>query len=245
MSLVSASGFIGGIKEYTYRGIQQLPLILTATSLIFTLTTGSAVHANLTAGLAIIMPMYTMLMQLVLGFLMNRIYPAEISWTRATGDTCDLVPGHDQGKLKKFAMYDSSLVDKTAVPSYWLMSVGFFVGYAISNAIESLTMPAQPSANEDNHEKRHTHAIFIIIATLVFSVIILGVRLRYMGSCEGRGRLGLGLSILSATGAIGIGYGMYSLSKVCGARSSDLFGILSQILPASATSISPIVCSSS
>ena len=43
-------------------------------------------------------------------------------------------------------------------------------------------------------------------------------------------------------GAAGIGYGMYNLSRKCGARSSDLFGVLSQILPPSATSPHPVVC---
>jgi len=71
------------------------------------------------------------------------------------------------------------------------------------------------------------------------------MRLYFMRSCEGIHWGGLLLSLLGATGAAGIGYGMYNLSRKCGARSSDLFGVLSQILPPSATSPHPVVCSAS
>jgi len=36
MSLTSASGIITGMKEYIYRGMQQLPIVLASTSLLFT-----------------------------------------------------------------------------------------------------------------------------------------------------------------------------------------------------------------
>ena len=52
-------------------------------------------------------------------------------------------------------------------------------------------------------------------------------------------------NFLVTAGAAGIGYGMYNFSRKCGARSSDLFGVLSQILPPSATSPHPVVCSAS
>jgi hypothetical protein len=245
MSLVSASGIIGGIKEYTFRGIQQLPLILTATSLLYTITTASIVHTNLTMGLALIIPAYTMLLQSLIGFVMNWLYPTSISWKRSTGDTCDLIPGHEQSKLRRYAEYDKSLGDATSVPSFWLMSVAFFIGYTISNAVDTLMAPAAPSGNEDGREKRNTQAVFILVASVVFSVVLLIARVSYMSSCEGRGTTGLVLSTVSATGAATIGYGLYIFSKSCGARSSDLFGVLSQILPASATSPNPIVCAAS
>jgi len=66
-----------------------------------------------------------------------------------------------------------------------------------------------------------------------------------MSGCEGRGSIGIFDSLLAATGAAAIGYGMYEFSRKCGARSSDLFGVLSQILPVSATSSNPTVCLSS
>ena len=63
-----------------------------------------------------------------------------------------------------------------------------------------------------------------------------------MSDCEGTGRLAYIISIFFGLTSAGIGYGLYNLSKKCGARSSDLLGILSQIIPASASSPSPTVC---
>jgi hypothetical protein len=54
MSLVSASGFITGVKEYIYRGIQEMPLVLILTSLLFVITTGSIAHTSLLIGLIVL-----------------------------------------------------------------------------------------------------------------------------------------------------------------------------------------------
>lgn len=239
MSLVSASGFVGGIKEYVYRGIQQLPIVLASTSLVYTVATGSMAHLNLFAGLGVLMPIYTFLLQCLVQFIMNFVAKDTIFWKRASGDTCNLVPS---GKQETLSYYTSDPKGGGAVPSYWLMSIGFFIGYSISNAVDSLLTPAVAGANSVNHEKRNTQAIFIIVATSIFSVLIIGMRLFYMRGCEGTGWGGVAMSLVAATGAAAIGQGMYKFSRTCGARSSDLFGVLSQILPASASSPHPVVC---
>jgi hypothetical protein len=63
-----------------------------------------------------------------------------------------------------------------------------------------------------------------------------------MSDCEGRGLFGKVFGILFGILSVGIGVGFYYLSKSCGARSSDLFGVLSQMLPASSMSPTPIAC---
>jgi hypothetical protein len=244
MSLVSASGFIGGVKEYTYRGIQQLPLILASTSLIFSVTTGSIAHTSLTIGLGIIMPIYTFLLQSLISFISNRS-PMEnrIDLTRSTGDTCNIIPSYTPKKLEYYVK-STSASGVESVPSYWLMSISFFVGFCLSNAITNLNTPAQNSSDENGLEKRYTQSAFVVIATIIFAALLLSVRFFTMRGCEGRGTWGIALSLISALGASLIGSGIYELSKSCGARSSDLFGIMSQILPAAATTQNPIVCSS-
>ena len=240
MSLVSARGFIGGVKEYTYRGIQQLPIVLAVTSFIFTIGTGSIAHTNLALGFGIIMPIYTTLMQMIFGYAMPKINPTWDSWKRSTGDTCDLVPSHDH---KPLAYYKSDTnVNLEPIPSYWLMSIAFFIGFSLSNAIDSLTSPVAPNSDMTHIEKRNTQAIFLIIAICIFFAIVLGVRFTYMRGCEGRGTLGIVLSLISAFGASSIGYQIYKLSRSCGARSSDLFGVLSQMLPQLPSKPNPIVC---
>ena len=239
MSLVSASGLVGGVKEYMYRGIQQLPIVLAATSLLFTITTGSVAHANLAGGLIVLIPIYTFLLQTVFGLVLNRFAPGNISWTRSTGDACNII----QTSEKRMNSYFETKTAVESVPSYWLMSVGYFIGYAISNAVDSLLTPAESNADPIHLEKRNSQAVYVIVATCLLAVLLLGMRFSMMRGCEGRGWTGIALSIVSAFGAAAIGNSVYTLSRKCGSRASDLFGILSQILPASSTSPHPIVCS--
>jgi hypothetical protein len=241
MSLTSASGVITGMKEYIYRGMQQLPIVLASSSLLFTVTTGSIAHLNLFLGLSFLMPLYTFGIQCVLGLIMPKLTNDITSWKRATGDTCDLVgTSRDKGiTLEKF-------MDKTNAtsPSYWITSVGFFFGYAVSNIVDSFKHPSSEGASDVSKERRNHHSMFIAINLSVFFLLILGTRLWFMKGCDGLGPLGVFISYLSAVVAFWLGYGIYEFSKACGARSTDLFGVLSQLLPDSAGAKNPIVCTS-
>lgn len=239
MSLTSASGIITGMKEYVYRGMQQLPIILASTSLLFTVTTGSIAHLNLFLGLSVLMPAYTFGLQSILSFLIPLITTDNISWKRATGDTCDLI-----GTLrdKKITLDQFTKTDSVATPSYWITSLGFFFGYAVSNIVDSFNHPSSEGASDVNKERRHSHSMFIAINISVFFLIILGTRLWFMRGCDGLGTLGLIISYVCAILAGLIGYTTYDISRQCGARSTDLFGVLSQLLPSSAGASNPIVC---
>lgn len=241
MSLTSSSSALGGIKEYVFRGIQQLPLVLTATSVLFTVTTGSIAHLNLAIGLIFLTPIYTWAAGTLTEFVLAYALPNQrVSWTRSTSDTCRLVPVEG---MKPLAVYEPRLTGGVPVPSYWLMEVSFFIGYAISNAVDIYMTPAHSDANTNAVERRNWNAIFIMAAASTFAAIMLFVRFRTMSGCEGRGIIGIALSVLFAGGAATLGYGIYTLSRVCGARASDLFGVLSQFMPTSTYKQSPIVCS--
>jgi len=241
MSLVSASSFIGGIKEYTYRGIQELPLVLGLTSLVFTITTGSVAHGTIALGLGVLMPLYTVIVQNVLSLILKNVIPErETEWTRSSSEVCKLIPNYSN----KLFSYYSGNSEGLSIPSYWITSIGFFFGYILSNALDTLLMPALANADPTGHEKRNTQAMLLLITSSIFFLMLITVRFIFMRDCEGRGILGRIISILFGLSAVGIGYGMYNLSKVCGARASDLFGVLSQILPASSLSPNPVVCTS-
>ena len=239
MVLGVVSQGLGGIKEYVYRGLQQLPIVLASTSLIYTVATGSLAHLNIFAGMAFIIPIVTFLLQALIAWAGNAIVPNSIFWKRGGGDPCNMIPS---GKQETIAYFDKT-APSGAVPSYWIMQVSFCIGYAISNAVDSLLTPAAQGSSNINHEKRNTHAVLVITTSVIFAVLVLGMRLFFMRSCEGIHWGGYILSFIGSVGAAGIGYGMYDLSRKCGARSSDLFGVLSQILPPSSTSPHPIVCS--
>ena len=241
MSLTSASGIITGMKEYIYRGMQQLPIVLASSSLLFTVTTGSIAHMNLFLGLSFLMPAYTFVVQCVLGIIMPFITKDIVSWKRSTGDTCDLV-GTSRDKtitLEKFMTTTNAMV-----PSYWITSVGFFFGYAVSNIVDSFKHPSSEGASDVSKERRNHHSMFIAINISVFFLLIIGTRLWFMRGCDGLGALGVILSYVFAAIAFWLGYGIYDFSKSCGARSTDLFGVLSQLLPDSAGAKNPIVCTS-
>jgi hypothetical protein len=230
---------LGGLKEYVYRGLQQLPIVLASTSLIYTVATGSLAHLNIFAGMAFLIPLVTFILQQLVAWICNTISPNSVFWKRGGGDTCNMIPS---GQKEDLTYFDKA-APSGAVPSYWIMQISFFIGYCISNAVDSLQTPAAQGSSSVNHEKRNTHAILVIITTAIFSALILGMRLYFMRSCEGIHWIGFLLSFIGSAGAATLGYTMYVLSKKCGARSSDLFGVLSQILPQSATSPHPIVCS--
>jgi len=236
MSLTSASGIITGTKEYVYRGMQQLPIVLASTSLLFTVTTGSLAHIALFLGMGILMPVYTLIAQFIVGILMPFFTRDPAFWKRSIGDTCDLVGVRDKTmKLEPF-------MDTATIPSYWITSIGFFFGYAVSNIVDCFNHPTSEGTSDVSKERRNHHSMFIAINISVFFVILLGTRLWFMRGCDGLGLIGVILSYIFAGGAFYIGYSIYTLSKACGARSTDLFGVLSQLLPESAGASNPIVC---
>jgi hypothetical protein len=238
---------LGGLKEYIYRGLQQLPIVLASTSLIYTIATGSIAHLNIFLGMTFVIPFVTWLLQIIIGFISNRLLPGSILLQRSGGDTCDLIPPLTPPDRKDYERFFVSLATKEKryegfIPSFWLMEVAFFIGYALSNGVDSLLIPAEQGSSDVNNEKRNTQAMIVIFTTTIFAFIVLVMRFVFMSSCEGTGTWGYIISILCAIGAAGIGYGMYMFSRICGARCSDLFGILSQILPQSSTTPHPIVC---
>lgn len=243
MSLVSASGFITGIKEYLFRGIQELPMVLSLTFFVFAITTGSIAHSTLLVGISVIMPLYTWISQQLMSMILTKYFSEQkANWTCSTSDTCNIVSSYkNMGKTMYF--FDDIEKSHTA-PSYWITSMGFFFGFIMTNAIDTLQTPMFPGADPIGHEKRNFQSMFLLVATSIFIVLLLLIRFYFMASCEGRGFLGKSIGVTFGVIAGLIGWGFYELSKVCGARSSDLFGVLSQIIPPSASAVSPTVCMS-
>lgn len=242
MSLVSASGLIGNTKEYIYRGIQQLPLVMSLTSFMLTVTTGSISHATLFAGLTVVMPLFTLLSQYILGkILLWTIPERKDEWSRSMVDVCKIIPTPESFKKFEYYAYGSN-TNFSNIPSYWITSIGFLFGYFIGNGLDTLDVPIAPGADPIGRNKRYTQAVHILVATTIIFGLIIGARFYFMGDCEGRGSIGKVLGGLFGFICFSIGIMFYHISKTCGARSSDLFGVLSQMLPASAMSPTPIAC---
>ena len=234
MSLVSASSFVGGIKEYLYRGFQQLPLVLVMTSFLFTVTTGSVAHTTMFTGLIFVMPAFTFICQTLLNITGTN------NWRRSKADSCNIIT--DYKSLKDFSYYVNTDINHwNNIPSFWLTSVCFFFGYVLANAYDTLVEPGD--ANKPmNYEKRITTGTFVTFCTAFVFIVILIVRFNLMSSCEGTTTLAHVISGFFGAISIAIGVALYKLSIQCGARTSDMLGILSQIIPASAASPTPSVC---
>ena len=242
MSSVSAYELIGYTKEYIYRGIQQLPLIIALTSFMMTITTGSIAHAGLFVGLAIVIPVLTKGFQSLLDFILLKLIPdRKTEWNRSTVDVCKIISIPESFKKLEYYTYGSN-TNMSITPSYWITSVGFIFGFLLMNGVDTLDVPIVPGADPIAYNKRYTQSVHIIVATFIIFGLIVGARFYFMKDCEGRGLVGQVFSIFFGLLFIGIGVGTYSISRVCGSRSSDLFGVLSQMLPSSAMSPTPVVC---
>jgi uncharacterized membrane protein YczE len=66
-----------------------------------------------------------------------------------------------------------------------------------------------------------------------------------MADCEGMGGMAKIISFVFGAILFGIGIGTFYLSNNCGVRSSDLLGVLSQMLPEKPKDIRPVVCKAS
>jgi hypothetical protein len=245
MSLVSASGLIGSTKEYMYRGIQQLPLIMALTSFMLTITTGSIAQCLLFFGLAIVIPVFTLGCKSSIGYVVEKLMPnKKDQLNRSLVDVCKIIPVPDE--FKKLDYYTFGTKENTSVaPSYWITSIGFIFGFFLSNGNETLNVPMVQGGDPVGHEQRYTQAGHILFATCIFFSLIIIARFYYMGDCEGVGVFGKVIGIVCGLASMGIGSAMYYISRSCGARSSDLFGVLSKLMPASAMSPSPTVCMAS
>jgi hypothetical protein len=231
MSLVSASGFIGGIKEYGYRGFQELPLVLTLTSLTFVVATGSGAHMTLLLGFTILIPLLT----LGLRGLIKLFFSDNTGMKCSNADVCKSVRPYD---------YTSAHSEAVMIPGYWLPSVCFYFGYIIANSYHSYSIYSETSSSI-SIEKRQTKSLQICIISIILFILILGIRFALMADCEGMGGMAKIISFVFGAILFGIGIGTFYLSNNCGVRSSDLLGVLSQMLPEKPKDIRPVVCKAS
>ena len=124
---------------------------------------------------------------------------------------------------------------QNVTPSYWLMQVSFLFFYILANAVSVYMLPVDsklPAAYTDN---RKSTAVTIMVTTFFWLGII--IWLRAMTHTEHL----TGILVAISMGA-GLGFGWYQFAAVCGARSADVFGIVQQILPATALETTPMTC---
>jgi hypothetical protein len=152
--------------------------------------------------------------------------------TGADARSCALLPPHPGQTVYSF-------------PSLWTLLYSFIFGLLLTNAVELYRLPPPslstvPSpALKDSLDKQETTRKQIALASIaLLSLITIGV-LYYRTSVVGCDSY---LDIPLFAWAAAFGAGWYAiLTKDCGIRATDLFGIVSSYVPPSALN-KPIVC---
>jgi hypothetical protein len=116
-----------------------------------------------------------------------------------------------------------------------MMHVLFFATYMVSNAMAILSLPVDSKLDPIIVSNRKSKAK-TIIAVIVGMTALVSI-LRYTTKTETPA--GILVAVLAAWG---LGYGWYELAAICGARAADVFGVMQQILPSSATADKPMTC---
>ncbi len=121
-------------------------------------------------------------------------------------------------------------------PSYWMAEVAFFFFFVITNAAAIKDMKEDEGASKEKVDKRKDQANLVLTIASILFIILTAVRYFILG-CETI------TGILYATAVFGsLAAAWYSVAKSCSMRDSDLFGIVTGILPPNINDQGPMTC---
>jgi len=125
-------------------------------------------------------------------------------------------------------------------PSYWMAHICFFFGYLLTNAITIYTgyglPPTAANAPDWAVEARKTRAATLITTTVILWVLVSYLRYSLTGAERAAG-------LISAFVVLGgLGCGWYFFAQLCGARNSDIFGIVQQMVTQDDSNSKPMTC---
>jgi len=175
----------------------------------FSLGTGNLGLFLLFVGQAIIVPAGVFIMNLV-GRLLGPL--AKVPAT----DLNQLVPS-----VPKTGVEDS------VFPSYWVAQTAFFFGYLFWNAYSLYGLEPVSDRPEDlwRVENRKGRATMIMLSSMFFLLFMLGLRYTLTNAERLPGVL------LGATAFGALAYGWQQAMASAGAKASDVFGIVQQMVP--------------
>jgi hypothetical protein len=203
---------------------RTLPLILVSFVGFLGLGLGNIGLFILFVGQVLIVPLATALVQTLTGMLQPPINENGSLFFVKSSNVALLVPD---------SSFDSPF--QNVAPSYWMAQVIFFAAYMLANAVAILNMPANSKLDPILISNRKSKAMTIIV--VISTLTILAALLRFTTHSETPA--GIALAILVGGG---LGYGWYEFASICGARAADVFGVVQQIIPSSATDEKPMTC---
>ncbi len=198
-----------------------LPILLIGFTGIFSLGLSNMGLFMLFLGQAIVLPLGISILQ----FVMSKI-PKISNWSTVTSsEVCQFIPN---------APKSSTMI---VAPSSWISQVVLFLVYMFYNALSIYNMPSDSNSDPAKVANRHSRSISVMVMSLVACVALLVLRWVVVKGCET-----LYGSILSIVLAAGFAIGWYEFASLCGATHSDIFGIVSGILPPGANDPPPTMC---
>jgi hypothetical protein len=204
------------IKQYLSRSVSLFPILIATISYFMFAGLGNIAFLFLFIGLAILVPICVFVGNLVLPLILTKI-PAipESLWKSSTADCM-------------FRGGDNLL--RPVVPSYWMSAVIFFTTYFLMNAGTLYARDASPGSSSDKVKARKAQAAMGIALISILGIALIIIRLS-KSRCETL--IGTFVSFLIF---IPLGTSWFQLLSDCSAdRLTDLFGVISQIVPSSAS----------
>lgn len=208
------------LKGLLYGGYVSLPLVLIGIVGFLGITLGNLGLIMLTVGHTILVPTLLFFVNLFHEY----FFPGSPYFTHVSSDLSYLVP-----------MFASPGTPMVAAPSHWIAHVTFFFTFLFTNALVLYLKDPTPSADPNKVENRKAQTLTAMLLTLGLYAVLMATRI-LMGSEPLVGALFGALLIVP------VAYGWYELTRVCGARDADIFGILQKILPPNAKDEPPMTC---
>jgi hypothetical protein len=118
------------------------------------------------------------------------------------------------------------------IPTYWMMHYVFLVSYIFTNAYSIQNLPTDPDMDKIIVSNRKNKTMMIMVMLVLVSIIFIFLK---------GGETPVGIVVACTLGGL-LGVGWYKFAAICGARAADIFGIVQQVIPASAKDEKPMTC---
>ena len=224
----SLKGIISDLHVFLYGGMRTLPITLAGTMTILGLFTANYAMMFFLAGLIILTPLVSKLLNVFVDFL-SLTFGLSM-FTTKTSDICNVAIPYSTLKTP------SKTEDTVLLCTTSFAMICFFLGYVLTNAVRLYQYDPQEGADPVKVSNRTSQLLLSIASIVVFILIVLGFRMST--HCEPMTGLILGAILFGA-----LGYGYYTmLSKPMNGRLADIFGITNRLLPDSATTDKPMAC---
>lgn len=214
-------GVILSVRATLLMAFRTLPLILISFIAFLAAGLGNLGLFVLFIGQSLLIPIVTAIVHLF------------VTKVAGTNDDKFFINASEKALLVPGSIYSSPRIN--VAPSYWMVHVHFLLAYLFSNAAAVNALPEDSTIDPILLANRKSKSKTIMIST-IFIALALSV-LKYKTNTETI----YGIGIAFGLGSI-LGYAWYKFAASCGARAADVFGIVQQVVPASAKDDKPMTC---